>query len=91
MDSKNLVIKNTNCILNDMVEGELLQVNGGTEYLIPWVVEQLIEKTIELGKEIYKVASKPKEDVPSVPRSHSSGGRTLYDTTPIEVNFEWRA
>ena len=71
------------------VEDELLQLNGGKEAVIGWITEQIIEKAIELGNEIYKIVSKPKEDVP---RSHSSGGRTLPKYgTPVDANLDWIA
>ena len=85
MDSNISVLENTNNIFNEMIEDELLQLNGGVkEAVVGWIVEQIIEKSIELIQEVVKIVSKP--DNPShgysggtsaLGRSHSSGGRSL--------------
>lgn len=85
--------RKVNLETENMVEGELLQVNGGKDILAGWIAEKILDKMFELGCEIGKIISKPKN--PSgesgSDRSHSSGGRSIpaYGT-PIDVDFDWR-
>lgn len=88
MDNKISVLKNTNFIFDEMVEDELLQLNGGKDIIKGWLAEKLLDKVAELVGEIVKIVSKP-DDPPK--RSHSSGGRSIPKYgTPVDVGIDWR-